>query len=97
MRALILAALVAAAPAMAVPVARIGGDVVRLTDAPCSGPVLAMIQPGPDHFWLLAHATVDGKPWTPCWRMLGNSVHLLYEDADQGVIPLTEFKDEQGI
>jgi hypothetical protein len=37
---------------------------------------------------------VEGQTFTACWRVVGNAAHLLYEDGDQGIIPLAELKPE---
>jgi hypothetical protein len=39
-----------------------------------------------------ASAVVDGQPFRACWIVDGDSAHLLYEDGDQGLIPLADFK-----
>ena len=93
---LICAALVAAAPAFAQDlVARQGGDSVRLNDGPCTSPqVLGRIQPQQADEYKAATAVVDGQNFSACWRPVGNAAHLMYEDGDQGLIPLAELKPE---
>jgi hypothetical protein len=39
-----------------------------------------------------ANAVVDGQPFRACWIVDGDAAHLLYEDGDQGLIPLADFK-----
>jgi hypothetical protein len=35
---------------------------------------------------------VQGQSFKACWLVDGSDAHLLYEDGDQGLIPLSEFK-----
>jgi hypothetical protein len=92
--ALLCAAALLAAPAMADElVASNGQDSVRLTDKPCSSePVLQRLTPRFREVMRDANAVVGGKPFRACWIVDGDSAHLLYEDGDQGLIPLTDFK-----
>jgi hypothetical protein len=39
-----------------------------------------------------ATAVVQGQSYKACWIVHGNAAHLLYEDGDQGLIPLSDFK-----
>jgi hypothetical protein len=41
-----------------------------------------------------ATAVVDGQTFNACWRPVGNAAHLMYEDGDQGLIPLSDLKPE---
>jgi hypothetical protein len=93
---LICAALVAAAPAFAQDlVARQGNDSVRLGDKPCSSQlVLGRIQPQQAEDYRQASAVVDGQTFQACWRSMGSAALLMYEDGDQGLIPLQELKPE---
>jgi hypothetical protein len=88
------AAALAAAPALADElVASNGQDSVRLSDKPCSSDqVLKQLQPAFREKMKDASAVVGGQPFRACWIVDGDSAHLLYEDGDQGLIPLAEFK-----
>jgi hypothetical protein len=88
------AAALAAAPALADElVATNGQDSVRLSDKPCSSdPVLAKVTPRFRDMLKEANAVVDGQPFRACWIVDGDAAHLLYEDGDQGLIPLSDFK-----
>jgi hypothetical protein len=88
------AAALAAAPALADElVASNGQDSVRLSDQPCSSDqVLKQLQPAVREKMKDASAVVGGQPFRACWIVDGDSAHLLYEDGDQGLIPLAEFK-----
>jgi len=88
------AAVFAATPALADElVASNGQDSVRLTDQPCSNEqVLKQLTPKFRDAMKDASATVGGQPFRACWIVDGDSAHLLYEDGDQGLIPLADFK-----
>ena len=98
MRALILAAFVAAAPAMAVPVARNGSDVVRLLETPCVESVAKLIRPEARERYRLARVNIGSQEWAACWSLRPDGlVVLVYEDGDGGLIPANQFKDEPGV
>jgi hypothetical protein len=95
--ALLCAAALVAAPALAQDVvASNGNDSVRLSDAPCSSqPVLNLLEPELRSALRDATAVVQGKSFKACWVVHGDAAHLLYEDGDQGLIPLADFKIPQ--
>jgi hypothetical protein len=88
------AAALAAAPALAEEViASSGTDSVRLSDKPCtSQQVLALLEPSLRPALRDASAVVQGQLFKACWVVHGDAAHLLYEDGDQGLIPLADFK-----
>lgn len=88
------AAALLAAPAMADElVASNGSDSVRLLDKPCtSEKVLSQLRPGFRNSLRQAAAVVSGQSFEACWIVQGETAHLLYEDGDQGIIPLSDFK-----
>jgi hypothetical protein len=92
--ALLCAAALAAAPVLADElVASNGQDSVRLSDQPCSSEqVLQQLTPKFREVMKDASAVVDGQQFRACWIVDGESAHLLYEDGDQGLIPLTDFR-----
>jgi hypothetical protein len=92
--ALFCAAALLAAPALADElVASNGTDSVRLSSSPCtSAEVLSRLQPQFHSALREATATVQGKTFKACWVVEGHVAHLLYEDGDQGLIPLRDFK-----
>jgi len=96
MKTIVLCAALATAPAMAGDlVARNGGDSVRLGDAPCTSElVLGLLEPRLQAKYKAASAVVKGQTFTACWRKTGNVAHLLYEDGDQGIVPMAELKPE---
>lgn len=99
MRAVVFCAALAAcaaAPSFAQElIARQGDDSVRLSDTACSSQeVLRRIEPGAAGEYKAASAVFQGQRFTACWRMMGNVAHLVYEDGDQGIIPVQELKPE---
>jgi hypothetical protein len=92
--ALVCAAAFLAAPALADElVASNGTDLVRLSDSPCtSEQVLQRLTPALHATLRAATAVVQGQSFKACWVIHGNAAHLLYEDGDQGLIPLSDFK-----
>jgi hypothetical protein len=96
MKIAILCAALLAAPAFADDlVARHGSDTVRLANSPCaSAQVLEAVPVQMRDELHAASAQLQGQSFSGCWRMLGNAVHVLYEDGDQGLIPLTDLKPE---
>jgi hypothetical protein len=95
-RILVLCAALAVVPVFAEDlVARNGNDSVRLAEGPCTSElVLSRLQPQMHVQYKAASAVVEGQTFTACWRVVGNAAHLLYEDGDQGIIPLAELKPE---
>jgi hypothetical protein len=76
-------------------VARQGDDSVRLSETTCSSQlVLRRLDPSTAGEYKQASAVFQGQRFTACWRMMGNVAHLVYEDGDQGVIPVRELKPE---
>ena len=86
----------AVAPAFAEElVARQGDDSVRLSDAACKSElVLARLDPSSAEQYRSASAVFQGQRFQACWRVVGNAAHLVYEDGDQGIIPVNELKPE---
>lgn len=95
MRACVLAISLIASTAFASEmVASNGDDSVRISDSPCLyAAVLQHIKPEDRKAYRKAGARVEGKTYFACWRISGNAVHLIYEDADQGIIPVHLFKE----
>ena len=77
-------------------VASNGKDSVRLSDKPCtSDKVLNQLKPGFRSMMKDAKAMVSGQQFQACWVIEGDAAHLVYEDGDQGLIPLADFKSPQ--
>jgi hypothetical protein len=102
MRLLLIAAALAAGSAVAAysndtMVARRGGDAVRLWDAPCTyEDVTKRIKPEHRDKFRRAQATISKQEFLACWVVDGDAVFLMYEDGDQSLIPVSEFKPDQG-
>ena len=96
MKHLLLCAALVAVPALADDlVARQGDDSVRLAETPCtSEQILAQLPAGMHGEFKAASAVVEGKTFAACWHAAGNAAFLVYEDGDQGVIPMDELKPE---
>ena len=76
-------------------IARQGNDSVRLSDTECrSELVLKRLEPAVAREFRAASAEFQGQRYQACWRMMGNAAYLVYEDGDQGVIPVQELKPE---
>ncbi len=76
-------------------VARQGNDSVRLSDSACSSQeVIKRLEPGTADEYKAASAEFQGQRFTACWRVMGNVAHLVYEDGDQGIIPMQELKPD---
>jgi hypothetical protein len=88
------AAALVAAPALADELVAISGkDQIRLSDSPCSNEkVMGQLSPRARAMLRDATAVVQGQQFKACWLVHGESAHLLYEDGDQGLIPLSDFK-----
>lgn len=74
-------------------VARNGADEIRLADRPCVSAEVLTHLPAPLHSqFRAASALVQGHTFVACWRVQGNAAVLLYEDGDQGLVPLSSLK-----
>ena len=93
---LLLCAAFAAAPAFSQDlVARQGEDSIRLGDSPCTEQgVLGRVPPQLHAQFRTATAIVAGHTFSACWRKAGAAAHLVYEDGDQGIVPLSDLKAE---
>jgi hypothetical protein len=96
MRFAVLCAALVVAPAFANDlVAYNGGDSVHLSDTPCSNAqVLDQVPPTMRSEFRAASAVLEGQSFVGCWRVMGEAAHLLYEDGDQGLIPLSVLKPD---
>lgn len=99
MRSIVCAALLCAAPAFAQQmVFKHGDNAVRIMDKPCVVASVLMHIPEPSRqAYRKADTKIDGQRYFACWRLVGDKVHIVYEDSDQGLIPVSDFKEEQGV
>jgi hypothetical protein len=96
MRLILLCVALAAAPALAGDlVSRQGSDTIRLVDEPCTSQlVLGRLEARLHSQYKAASAIVQGQRFIACWRAAGRAVHLMYEDGDQGILPVEALKRE---
>jgi hypothetical protein len=74
-----------------------GRDSVRLTQGPCPKDILALMRPEIHDVVKAAVTKVNGKEFRGCWMVQPSGVvTLLYEDGDEGVVPLKDFKRAPG-
>jgi hypothetical protein len=77
---------------------RNGKDYIRLQEQPCSPVVQAHIQPQYLDRFMGAVAVVNGRQYLACWTVLDAArVVVVYEDADNGIVPIEALKPEPGI
>lgn len=95
-RTALLSALCAAlaAPALASDlVAYDGDDMIRLSHGSCTNQaVLERIEPQARAHFRTASATLQGQRYTACWSLLPTAVYLVYEDGDQGLVPMSRLQ-----
>ena len=70
-----------------------GADSIRFSEAACSNEaVLQRIDPGDRPLFRTASATLQGQRYTACWSLVSTDVYLVYEDGDQGLVPVSRLK-----
>lgn len=77
-------------------IAQNGNDFVRLTTDVCTAQ--AVLEAIPEQFRHLVRdgtAYTAGREWHVCWFVDGDQAHLLYEDGDEGSIPMATFKKQR--
>jgi hypothetical protein len=95
MRAFIAILLLLCAPlAHADAIARQGNDWVRLTARPCADPKVLAHIPDPKRQldFRAATAHFQGQTYSGCWTPIPGGAGVIYEDGDQGLIPLEDLK-----
>lgn len=98
MRYLALLAALACPVAMADAVATNGKDSIRLTQGACAPEVLRHIPEGYRGFFRSAPSMLGGKAWVACWaHRTDGTILIVYEDGDQGIVPIGEFRDAPGV
>lgn len=92
-------ATICAAGALALPaiggdlVATEGRDTVRLAEGNCTNmTVLNQVDPEMRPHLRAASAELQGRNYAACWRMTTVGAHLIYEDGDQGLVPLSSLR-----
>jgi hypothetical protein len=72
-------------------IAKQGDDQAVFFDKPCTDQlVLNRLEPEAAKEYRAAVARFQGQMFNACWRMMGNSYYLVYEDGDQGIVPAHE-------
>lgn len=70
-----------------------GTDSIRLSEAACNNQaVLNLIEPDARALFRTASATLQGQRYTACWSVVSTAVYLVYEDGDQGLVPVAKLK-----
>lgn len=78
-------------------IARRGSEYIRLWEAPCNhAGTLAQIKPEYRELFKKARAMVAGQDLYACWISENGQVFIIFEDGDQTVVPVDEFKPDQG-
>jgi len=91
--ACLFAALTMASPMAGELMSQSGDNSIRLTDQACtSEPVLNQHQPTVQSQFRAAFVVFEGNRFMACWRPTPGGAHLLYEDGDQGLVPLSGFR-----
>ena len=90
----ILCAALAASSAMAADlVAYDGTDVIRLSSDTCSNTaVLSRLKPQEQPHFLVANAVLRGQRYSACWAITPTAAYLVYEDGDEGLVPLEKLE-----
>lgn len=70
-----------------------GTDMIRLSHAECTNQaVLQRIEPDARAAFRTASAMLQGQRYTACWSVTATAVYLVYEDGDQGLVPVSKLK-----
>jgi hypothetical protein len=90
--------LLAVGPALAGDmIARQGDNWVRFSQSPCaSEPVRARLLPSEVDNWRAATARFQGEDFAACWREVRGMAYLMYEDGDEGRVPMVDVKEDLG-
>lgn len=95
MKTLLVAALLAAGPAVADVIARSGEDSVRLTQSPCAIAEHPAFPTGIPEVFRAASAVVSKQMYVACWALRSDGqVFIVYDDGDAGLIPAGMFKQD---
>jgi len=99
MKSLLIAAILAAGPALADLVTTNGGNELRLMPGPCvHGGILGMLKPEHRAQFKKGQAYVQGKMFYACWTDTGEGSYVVfYDDGDVKVYSITSFTDQPGV
>jgi hypothetical protein len=97
MRSLVIAALLAAGPAMADYVLKTESGYIRLQDAPCThAKVLDLLRPQFHSEFRHGYLVFKGKQLAACWIFKDGEVTIIDEEGDGGSVPVDAFKKVSG-
>lgn len=99
MRKVIIAALLAAGPALSAEmVAKNGEDSITLQDRPCvHAGTLAQLKPEYRERFRMGRAKLQGQDWFLCWIVTPqSSIAIVFEDGDTLDLPMAVFKLDPG-
>jgi hypothetical protein len=75
-------------------VAERGGESVRFYDTPCQDPrVTKHIRPEMVEWFHGAEVVLGTQYFSACWTPVQGFLNLVYEDGDQGSVPMSDVKD----
>jgi hypothetical protein len=96
-QAITVAALLCAALSYAAPVARQGTDAVQLLETPC--PAAVPVPEAMRDQYAAAVANIGGTLYAACWMAVParGFVHIVYSDGEEGIVGMSNFRDEPGI
>jgi hypothetical protein len=79
-------------------IARDGDNEVRLFDSPCvHAETLGRLPPPMREKYSKATGRFQGQMFYGCWRLQGNAAVVIWEDGDQGLIPVADLKPAMDI
>lgn len=91
---ILIVLVLATAPALAEKVFAQGGDEIRIFDSPCvSVETMNRMPANARAGWNKAQGSIGGQRFFGCWREMTGVVYIIWEDGDQGVVPMIGFKE----
>ena len=98
MRYVLLLAALLCGMAVSAPVAKGRGYWAQLTLDACPADILALLPDEAKPAILgVAKTWANGKPFLACWALVPPDVRLIYQDDDQGSVPMAAFHDEADV
>lgn len=94
----LLALFIGVASAMPILSASNGRDFILLTDEPCKLLVPGKLDEAKQKYFLSANVVFNGQDFKACFALTNGEdekqVYLVYEDGDEGLIPLRAFSNK---
>jgi hypothetical protein len=95
MRRILIAAVLVAGNAFASQTFRRGEDWVRIFESPCvSAETLMRIDEASRKHFQKAQGVVNHERFFGCWRTVGDTVYIIWEDGDEGIVPKGDLKED---